>query len=104
MTHTSHEAPNHILLSFSNPNILTSHVFTSILIYIYKSKKRFDKVTSYQYKSVAFLGLWTNERLKIAMKTKDPPIAGHKMGISYSYPVVMSLYNLHSQWICPAGS
>lgn len=75
-------------------------MFTNILIYTYVSKKRFDKMTS----SVAFLGHWAKKRLKLEMKTKNPPIAGHKMGISYSYPVVMSLYNLHSQWICPAGS
>jgi len=79
-------------------------VFTSIIIYIYASKKHSAKVTSYQYNSVTFLGLWTNKRLKVEKKTKNPPIAGHKMGISYSYPVVMSLYNLHPQWIRPAGS
>jgi hypothetical protein len=68
------------------------------------SNKHSDEVTSYQYNSFAFLGLWTNKILKVAMKTRNPPITGHKMGISYSYPVVMSLYDLHSQWICPAGS
>jgi len=79
-------------------------VFTSILIYIYTSKKHSDKVISYQYNSVTFLGLWTNNRLNVAMKIKNSPIAGHKMGISYGNPVVMSLYNLHPQWICPARS
>jgi hypothetical protein len=34
----------------------------------------------------------------------NSPVASYKMGIGYSYPVVMRLYNLHSQWICPARS
>jgi hypothetical protein len=58
----------------------------------------------YYYNLVAFLEPPTNMKLKEAMKTMNPPIASHKMGISYSYPVVMSLYNLNPQWICPAGS
>lgn len=47
-------------------------------------------------KSVAFLEPQMNMKLKEAMKTTNPPIASHKMGISHSYPVVMSLYNLNS--------
>ena len=60
----SSQSYNILNQSFSNPHILISHVFTSILIYIYVSKKCFDKLTSYQYNSIAFLGLWTNKRLK----------------------------------------
>jgi len=40
----SSQSYNILNQSFSNPHILISHVFTSILIYIYVSKKCFDKL------------------------------------------------------------